>query len=107
MTSKIPSQPPDSNPLGISKGGIGDEKETIRIVGQTEWLQFFDDLRRGANLTLGPSLIFTFYTSAELIADTPAASDNEGGQVYVSDTGVMAYSNGIDWLNLTTGAIIA
>lgn len=101
MTEKIASPPPDGSPIGSGIGG-SEGGSAIQIVGHFGWLQFWSNVQRGLNLLLGPSFLFTSY----LEADLPTPGENTGGQVYVSDLAVMAYDNGTNWLNLTTGAVI-
>jgi len=57
-----------------------------------EWLQFLDETR-------GQLEIFT-------VAELPAASNNEGRLVYVSDISEPAYSDGADWRRVTDGSTV-
>lgn len=94
MSEKISSRPHYSVPFGSVENGV--------VIVSEEWQLYVDDVDFSLNLFLGDSLKPPFSLSTE----APDVAANEGGIVYFSDLKVRAFSNGTNWLNQTTGAII-
>lgn len=97
MSDKVASRPHHSVPFGTVQDGS--------VMIAIEWQKYIDDLDYSINLFLGDSLIPPFFDSTDT-PSIPDVAENEGGVIYFTDLKVRAFSNGTNWLNQTTGAII-
>jgi hypothetical protein len=67
-----------------------------------EWFQEIQNRLSALETPTGPKPVFTTLKGA-----LPAAASNVNCSAFLSDLGVLATSNGTNWLNAGTGAVIA